>query len=184
MLAQSVSFLRSLCNSSWSFKELICLYSKQSSAKRRTVDERPSAMLLIKIKNSMGPRTEPWGTPEVLCFWGFLGWKAAHNNSLCAVGKKRCDPFDHIWTDVVVPEFVWSLWWGTLSKALEKSRTATSAWEWWIRIDARSLEVTIGYRWSVFSWSYVGRPQGCCAGPGASWCLIPQYVLRSYNISR
>ena len=39
-------------------------YSKQSSAKRRTVDSIASVRSLIWHKNRRGPKTVPWGTPE------------------------------------------------------------------------------------------------------------------------
>ena len=56
--------LRSCWRASWSCFEVISLYRRQSSAKRRTEDCRELAMSLMKMRNRAGPSTEPWGTPE------------------------------------------------------------------------------------------------------------------------
>ena len=40
------------------------LYKTQSSAKRQTDDLILSGRSLINIKKRMGPKTDPWGTPD------------------------------------------------------------------------------------------------------------------------
>ena len=40
------------------------LYKTQSSAKRRTDDLIFSGRSLIKMRNRIGPKTDPWGTPD------------------------------------------------------------------------------------------------------------------------
>ena len=57
--------LRSYCKSVESCWVLMLRYRMQSSAKRRIVLLLASSgRSLMYIKNSMGPRTVPWGTPE------------------------------------------------------------------------------------------------------------------------
>ena len=57
--------LRSCCKRVESCWVLMLRYRMQSSAKRRIVLLLASSgRSLIYIKNSMGPRTVPWGTPE------------------------------------------------------------------------------------------------------------------------
>ena len=43
---------------------LISRYSRQSSANRRTWELTEEGRSLIWHRKRMGPRTEPWGTPE------------------------------------------------------------------------------------------------------------------------
>ena len=40
------------------------LYRTQSSTNRRTEDLMLSGKSFIKIRNRIGPKTEPWGTPD------------------------------------------------------------------------------------------------------------------------
>ena len=48
-----------------SFSDWIGLYRRASSAKRRIFDATHSGRSLMKTKNNSGPKTVPWGTPDV-----------------------------------------------------------------------------------------------------------------------
>ena len=65
---QSFSHCCRLSRSSWSTftsAEELCLYRRQSSAKRCVLDLTQIGRLLIYTRNSGGPRTVPWWTPDV-----------------------------------------------------------------------------------------------------------------------
>ena len=42
----------------------ICSYTGQSSTNRQTGDLMLSGKSFIKIRNRIGPKTDPWGTPD------------------------------------------------------------------------------------------------------------------------
>ena len=102
------------------------LYNRQSSAKRRT--DMCGSMTLgrsfMKHKNSKGPRTVPWGTPEST-LWA-LEWQPsiitlcvlADRKDLIQVRSSPCMPSSS--------NFRRRRRWGTVSNALLKSNTATS----------------------------------------------------------
>ena len=45
-------------------EDLIFVYSRQSSVKKRTSDDTSKGKSFIWHKKSRGPKTVPWGTPE------------------------------------------------------------------------------------------------------------------------
>ena len=49
-----------------SSSQQIVPYNSASSAKSLTVEFRPSGKSFIYIKNNSGPKTVPWGTPDVV----------------------------------------------------------------------------------------------------------------------
>ena len=49
-----------------SSSQQIVPYNRASSAKSLTVELRSSGESFLYIKNSSGPRTVPWGTPDVV----------------------------------------------------------------------------------------------------------------------
>ena len=49
-----------------SSSQQIVPYNSASSAKSLTVAFRPSGKSFIYIKNNSGPKTVPWGTPDVV----------------------------------------------------------------------------------------------------------------------
>ena len=55
----------SSCKMAASLSDLIWRYKIQLSAKRRTFDLTDDGKSLIYIKNKCGPRTVPWGTPDL-----------------------------------------------------------------------------------------------------------------------
>ena len=55
---------KSACSFWWSFAVLIVLYSKQSSANSLIEDVTLSGRSFMWQRNSIGPSTMPWGTPE------------------------------------------------------------------------------------------------------------------------
>ena len=63
LLSES-QFFQIILNNCWSSDPLIFLYRTQSSAKRRTVEFMLSERLIMKFRNSIGPNTEPCGTPD------------------------------------------------------------------------------------------------------------------------
>ena len=97
------------------------------------------AMSLMNMRNKIGPNTEPWGTPDVTEHSSDVKpstttrWvRSARNDSihLTASGwRLQCFSFSN------------SFRWETLSKALLKLSTATSAWECRFKILARSWVV-------------------------------------------
>ena len=62
---QCTSLLRSSCRVILSDVLFIVLYSTQSSANRRIFDVMLSAISFMQIRNSVGPKTVPCGTPDV-----------------------------------------------------------------------------------------------------------------------
>ncbi len=58
-------WIKSVCRSWWSMLEFILRYIMLSSANRRILDWMFSLMSLMYGKKSIGPRTEPCGTPDV-----------------------------------------------------------------------------------------------------------------------
>ena len=55
---------KSACSFWWPFAVLIVLYSKQSSANNLIEDVTLSGRSFMWQRNSIGPSTMPWGTPE------------------------------------------------------------------------------------------------------------------------
>ena len=64
-LANSESLLMSFCKMSSSSGLVICLYNRESSAKRRSFELIFLCMSLIYTRKNNGPRTVPCGTPDV-----------------------------------------------------------------------------------------------------------------------
>ena len=104
----------------------ICLYTMQSSAKSLEFEVILSGRSLMNRRKSMGPSTDPWGTPLTT---GILSdelpstttlWVRPDRNDaiqLCMLPRTpKCSSFRR------------RRWCGTLSKALEKSRTSMSVW--------------------------------------------------------
>ena len=60
----SMSLFRSSCRVLWSSAEFIWRYIIVSSAKSLTVDRMPLAISFMYKRNSVGPKTEPCGTPD------------------------------------------------------------------------------------------------------------------------
>ena len=58
------SAARSSCRVMVSWRDVIRLYKRESSAKSRMSDLVQSGMSLMKVRNRRGPRTVPCGTPE------------------------------------------------------------------------------------------------------------------------
>ncbi len=54
----------SCCRVFWSTLDFMVRYNRQSSAKRRTCDVTCAGRSLINNRNSSGPRTLTWGTPD------------------------------------------------------------------------------------------------------------------------
>ena len=59
------SLSKSACKASASEVSWIVRYIRQSSAKSLVVEDAIPGRSLIKTKKSRGPRTVPWGTPDV-----------------------------------------------------------------------------------------------------------------------
>ena len=65
-------------------------------------------MSLMKMRNRVGPRTEPWGTPDVTK--AVLGSGSIDHNKLSSVFEKGFDPFHCLAGDAIVSEFLYHLW--------------------------------------------------------------------------
>ena len=63
LVSHSANMLRSSCSVSQSEMSLICVYTMQSSAKSLELETILSGRSLMKRRKSMGPSTDPWGTP-------------------------------------------------------------------------------------------------------------------------
>ena len=70
--------VRSSCRVKQSWIEYTFLYRTQSSANRQTEDLMFSGKSFIKIRNRIGPKTDPWGTPDNT---GTCGWILLSHNS-------------------------------------------------------------------------------------------------------
>ena len=131
--AQTSSCFRSSCKEMWSLMELISLYSKQSSAKRRTFDVTESGRSFMWHRKSSGPRTVPWGTPESTLVDSDADPSSTTRIVLLVrklVSQDKvvpCTPYDE--------SLCKSFWWGTVSKAFEKSNIATSTCLFWSKRD-------------------------------------------------
>ena len=62
--SQSPRLSRSSCKMRQSCNEWMFLYSTQSSANRQTEDLILSGRSFMKIRKRIGPKTDPWGTPD------------------------------------------------------------------------------------------------------------------------
>ena len=117
---------KSACSFWWSFAVLIVLYSKQSSANSLTEDVTLSGRSFMWQRNSIGPSTVPWGTPEsTVVSFDFSPSTIVHID--LAVRKF----VSHLWILSFIPYWcnLWrSLLCGAVSKAFEKSNIATSIW--------------------------------------------------------
>jgi len=80
------------------------LYSRESSAKRRQVEDTHSGRSLIKIRNKSGPRTMPWETPDVTGAAVSRG-NSYENDLLCAATEEVLDPCQCVAAHHVVMEF-------------------------------------------------------------------------------
>ena len=63
--SQSCSLFRSSCRDAASSSVLMGRYKRQSSAKRRALAWTLDGRSLMYARNSRGPSTVPWGTPDV-----------------------------------------------------------------------------------------------------------------------
>ena len=95
-----------------------------SSANNRILDLVLSGRSLIYIKISIGPRTEPWGTPYVT---GTVPDFSFSRTTVCFRPEKNACM--HFKLGPLIPywcRFSRSFWWLTLSNALEKSSKTMS----------------------------------------------------------
>ena len=83
---ESISF----CNAKTSAEVFISRYSMQSSANNLTCDVILSTMSFIYNKNRSGPRTVPWGTPEIT---GDQGELEPFSTTRCFLSRRKdCQP--------------------------------------------------------------------------------------------
>ena len=115
---------RSCCRVIWSWKVLISLYSRQSSANRRTWEETAAGRSFMWQRKRRGPRTVPCGTPESTVV--VLELMPSRTTFIVLWERKHSS---HLWRGPVMPypdNLLNSFLWGTVSKALEKSSIAIS----------------------------------------------------------
>ena len=118
--AHSVHLSRSSCSCSPPSSFVTSVYSLVSSANFSTVLCTPSSRSLMNIRKRVGPRTDPCGTPLVTSvqseYLPFI-------TTLCFLPSSHCwiQPFTLPSTPIEATLSI-NLWWGTLSKALAKSR--------------------------------------------------------------
>ena len=116
---------RSLWSSNWSAMERIGWYMRQSMANNLTCEVTTLGRSFICMRNNNGPKTVPWGTPDrtlhgedllpstTVCSRVLKKAAVQSSNGPC-MPKNRSLPNKRSW--------------GTMSKAFEKSRIATSVW--------------------------------------------------------
>ena len=104
----------------------ICLYTMQSSAKSLEFEAKVIGRSLMNRRKSMGPSTDPWGTPLTTDTTS----DELPSTTTLWVRPDRNDAIQ-LYTVPQTPKcsiFQRSRWWGTPSKALDKSKTSMSAW--------------------------------------------------------
>ena len=125
MTAHSFDFPTSICKSSLSWLDLIIWQSFASSTNSLIKHLTTLGKSFIKIKNRIGPSTLPCGIPDVM----FLKLECApFTITRCFLLFKNS--YIHLKTTPLIPYLsilTKSLLWGTLSKALQKSRYMTSS---------------------------------------------------------
>ena len=119
-LAHSESSLMSFCKMSSSSGLVICLYNRESSAKRRSFELIFLCKSLIYTRKNNGPRTVPCGTPDVTA--ASLDWHPS-TTTLCVRWVSQL--LIHNSRDLFIPlcfNLKMSLVNETLSKAFVKSK--------------------------------------------------------------
>ena len=132
---------------------LITLYSNIPSAKRVIVlssHRIASTESLMYLRNSSGPNTEPWGTPDTT-------WKVWDFPLVCEIGA---DPSHQ--KEIEANRSRRGLW-GTVSKAFCRSKkTAQISWSWsraWDQlciISSRAETVDL-FGWNPHCWRAIGQ---------------------------
>ena len=124
--AHSSRLFRSVWRVWWSFSFLMVRYNRQSSANSRTDELTQSGRSLMWHKNMIGPKTVPWGTPESTDV--SLDFSPSTIVLIILVVRKLVS---HVWMLPWIPywcNLCSNLSCGTVSKAFEKSKMATSTW--------------------------------------------------------
>jgi hypothetical protein len=124
LFAHSSRCLRSACSVRWWSSFLIILYSRQSSANKRTDELTQSGRSFIWHKNIIGQSTVPWGIPESTD----VSFELSPSTIVLIVLVDR-KLVSHEWMFPLMPycsSLCRSLSCGTVSNALEKSRMAMS----------------------------------------------------------
>ena len=86
-----------------SAEELICLYRRQSSAKRRALDFVQGGRSLTHTRNSSGPRTVLWVHPMELVLLGMRG----------STIYDALYPFQNAAMDIVMTEYLLGIVWSS-----------------------------------------------------------------------
>ena len=89
---------------------LISLYRIASSANSRIWEWVPVGRSLIYNRKRIGPKTEPWGTPDVTWIW----------SEVVPSSMTHCDPVCDCFIDAVELEFVDQVPMGNFSKGFAK----------------------------------------------------------------
>ena len=158
----SESVFKSVCKRSTSESSWMGRYITQSSANKRTSDVILSGRSFIYAKNKRGPRTVPWGTPDLTCT--HCEWSPSTTTRCRRLVRK----FEiQVWVLPVIPKFcnLWSnLLCGTVSNALLKSIIIISTGVLASMDLARSL--TVRTSWDSQEW-FARNP--CCLSVRI-WC--------------
>ena len=155
------------CSATWSAMERMGRYMRQSSANNLTWEVTRLGKSLICIKNSRGPKTVPWGTPEIT----FVGRDLEPSTTtVCSLVFKKaavqsnkgpCMPRNS--------NFPNRRSCGTVSKAWEKSKMATSVWIFLSLVCNKSCRVSNGTnncwfplarKWPIWKWTWIWIPYG------------------------
>jgi len=140
----------SMSSCSWivSWSDVIFLYRMQSSAKRRISDVMLSETSLMYRRKSKGPRTVPCGTPDVT--GSQVDWDPFTTTRCLRLDKKELIQLSVLPRIPYESILVSKRWWGTESKAFEKSKIATSVGDPESRALAQSSIASIN--WVSHKW--------------------------------
>lgn len=143
LVHQLSSWFRDPCRATWSLELLISWYIMQSSAKSLILQEIFVVMSFINIRKSRGPRTEPWGTPDVT---GMLSECTFSKITNCERPyKKSSIQFVRFPVPSILLSSAFNFLWHTESNAFEKSSSIKSVCERLLIEKARSCTTSVSY---------------------------------------
>ena len=137
---------------------IISLYIMQSIANNLVCEEPASERSLIYNKNSNGPNTVPWGTPEVTEAWD--GVAPPNKTFWCLWVRKVSIQLRKLLSMPMFSSLLINHWWETVSNALIKSKITKPFWLFLSKI------------WAWSSMSPASRVSEDLPRPKPCWLLV------------